>query len=75
MFIKKISDVMFVLLKYFYLEHVVDINRQGKAYVVITGAKGGRGHNGAYRRGALQRALVDGAQQVFFIQRCKTQSS
>lgn len=56
------------------MEHVVDVHRQRQADVVIVAAESGAGDHGAYRGAAVQGALVDGTEQLFFVQRGETQS-
>lgn len=57
-----------------YLKHVVDVQGQRQADVVLTAAEGGARDHGAQGRGALQGEVIDRTQQVLLIQRRKTQS-
>lgn len=57
-----------------HLEHVVDVDRQCKTYVVVRTIVGGSGHHWAHWGGALQCGLVDRAEQVLLIQGGKAES-
>lgn len=56
------------------VEHVVDVHGQRQADVVVVAAEGGAGDHGAHRGAAVQGALVDGAEQLLFVQRGEAQS-
>lgn len=56
------------------MENVVDVHGQRQADVVVVAAEGGARHHGAHRGAAVQGALVDGAEQLLFVQRGEAQS-